>query len=206
MFYKVLIRVRYSERMIFINEWFPNPAGDDARGEFIELFNKSSAPANLQGWVLKTTGKKSFALDGYSVPAQGYLVLDRAETKLSLKNTAESLFLYDAAGKLADQSAFLGAAVEGESFSRINYGSDPSEHFAWTDPTPGFANLITIDTSISDAPYPMNIAINSPSLGGVQFLGLLLAASAILAALVVYCLKHDENLSKLFFSGDGEIR
>jgi Lamin Tail Domain len=185
--------------MIFINEWFPNPAGDDAKGEFIELFNKSSAPANLNGWILKTTGKKIFSLDGYTIAANGYLVLDRTETKLSLKNTAESLFLYDAAGKLADQSSFLGAAPEGKSFSRINYMADPSEHFTWSAPTPGIANDITINTSISDAVYPLNAPLNDPSLGAGGFFGLMFAAGVILAALVVYCLKSDENLSKLFF-------
>src|ERR1700691_587167 len=106
--------------MIFINEWLPNPTGADAKGEFIELFNNGSSSVNLNGWALTTSGKKIFSLNGYTIAANGYLLLNRTATKLTLKNADESLSLYNAAGQLVDHSNSEGTAQEGKSLSRIN--------------------------------------------------------------------------------------
>jgi Lamin Tail Domain len=187
--------------MIFINEWLPNPVGTDSKGEFIELYNTSNTSVNLDGWIIKTTGKKVFSLGGYSIAARGYLLLQRAETKISLKNTGETVSLYDANGKLADQSSFLGQAQEGKSLSRINYTTDPSEHFAWSDPTPGTANKISLNNSLAANSYPFNTPLNRTSLAasGGAIIGLALGLGVILGVLVVYCTKRDEKIEKLLF-------
>jgi len=199
--------------MVFINEWLPNPNGADAKGEFIELFNNGTVSANLSGWSMKTTGKKIFSLGGRTITAKGYLVLTHAETKLSLKNTGESVFLSDAVGRLVDQSSYVGAAPSGQSFSRVYYpvgnaavgggGDALPQAFAWSVPTPGAANKVNLHNGISVNQYPMGVPLGRTALGGAGFLEILLGASAILAALVVYCLKSHENLAKLFFTGDG---
>jgi hypothetical protein len=193
--------------MVFINEWFPNPNGADAKGEFIELYNNGGVSVNLNGWILKTTAKKNFSLGGYNIPANGYLVLKKAQTKLSLKNTGDTVFLYDAAGHLADQSIYLGAAPSGQSFSRVYYPTDDNDDaapqsFAWGSPTPGAANKVNLHNGISVNAYPFNVPLNRAEVGGVEMLGAFLLASAILAALVVYFLKRDENMQKLFFPRD----
>lgn len=197
--------------MIFISEWLPNPNGADTKTEFIELFNSGNTSVSLNGWSLKATGKKVFSLGGRTIAAHGYLVLSRTETKLSLKNTGETISLYDANGRLADQSSYLGAAPSGESFSRVNYPSDLAvnaaspQSFAWGTPTPGAANKVNLHNGISANDYPFGVALNAaPS--GAQFFLMLLGVAAFLAALVVYFLKSDENLSKLFFSRDGGVR
>lgn len=191
--------------MIYINEWLPNPTGNDATGEWVELFNNGNAPVDLNGWVLKTGGTGKFNLKS-TISAGEYLVLKRTDTKLVLKNTDESLFLYDGAGNLVDQSSFLGSAPEGKSFARTGY--DPkslTQQFAWSEPSPGAINKITASNLISINNYPTGVPLN-PTLGAPGFLGLLLGSSLILTVLIIFVLKRNENLSKLFFGRDEEIR
>ncbi len=185
--------------MIFINEWLPNPTGNDAKGEFVELFNNGNGSVNLSGWKIGVGGKKDFSLNGYSIAAHGYLLLSRTKTKLTLKNSDASLFLYDAAGKLTDQSAFVGTAPEGQSFSRINYGTDPSQHFAFEDPTPGVANKITASTQITNNQYPVGIPLNNSSLSIIMVVVMAISLSLALAGILLYALRQDEDLQELFF-------
>src|SRR5579862_4071856 len=101
--------------MVFINEWLPNPAGADSKGEFVELFNNGNAPVNLTGWFLETANHKKVSTGGRTIPPNGYIVLKRTDAKFSLKNSDEHLALYDASGRLIDHSSFLGQAQSGQS-------------------------------------------------------------------------------------------
>ncbi len=189
--------------MIFINEWLPNPVGNDATGEWVELFNNGNVPASLGGWTIKTTGTSKYNLKG-AIGAGEYLVLKRTDTKLVLKNTDEKLFLYDATGKLVDESGFLGSAPEGKSFSRIGYNPESlAQQFAWSDPTPGAANKILLNTSILHNTYPVGTSLNK-NLGTVEFWSTMLGAAVVLTAIIMFLLKRNENLSKLFFARDEE--
>lgn len=202
--------------MVLINEWLPNPDGADAKGEFVELFNNAGVPVSLAGWTMRASGKKVFLLGARTIAARGYLVLTHAETKLLLKNTGESLFLYDAEGRLADQSFYVGAAPSGQSFSRVQYqasrpglgdggigvpGAAP-QAFTWAPPTPGAANDVSLHNSIAVNNYPTGVPLNRTAPSGAEFFGALVGVSAILAVLVVYCLKSHGELSQLFFPGD----
>lgn len=198
--------------MIFIDEWLPNPAGADAKGEFIELWNNGDAPVNLSGWSLTADHKKKFKLPGF-VRANEYSVFKRSETKLALKNTDGKLFLYDAAGNLIDQSAFDGSAPEGESFNRVVYrGPDASgadgaiQQFVWGKPTPGAKNAAVAETGISEVPYPAGVSLNIFHLGGVSIFGFMMAAGMIFAAVSWYAIKKDADISQLFFGGNEGVR
>jgi hypothetical protein len=207
--------------MILINEWLPNPAGNDAQGEWVELFNSGSSSVSLDGWIIKTgggstsltTGTRKYNLRG-TIGAGGstqlttseYLILKRTDTKLVLRNTDEKLFLYDAKGNLIDQSGFLGSAPEGKSFSRIGYNPENlTQQFAWSEPTPGAANKISLNTNILHNMYPVGTPLNK-NLGVVEFWSMLLGAAVVLTAIVMFVLKRNESLFKLFFRGDEEIR
>lgn len=202
--------------MVFINEWLPNPNGADAKTEFIELFNNGNAPINLTGWTIHTTGKKIFSFRAQTIAANSYVVVFRTQTKLSLKNNSETVSLYDSAGHLIDQSSYLGAAPSGQSFSRIYYpgtGVNPGaapQSFTWGTPTPGVANNVDLHNNITVTTYPFGVPLNAGAHSGAVedfiFLGIVIAISAILAALVVYSLKSDENLSQLFFSRNDGAR
>ena len=187
--------------MVFINEWFPNPPGNDGRGEFVELWNSNTTPANLNGWVL-SDGKKEIPLSGYSVPPEGYLVLRKTETKLTLKNTDGGLSLYGPNGLLIDGAAFAGSAPEGKSFSRVDYGTGDTQHFSFADPSPGERNNVVIP-EIKSLEYPVNVPLN-PAFGFMEAAGLAVGVAIFLTIFLFYGIKKSENLSELLFARDGE--
>lgn len=197
--------------MVFINEWLPNPLGNDDckvrcgwNIEFVELINKGSSTVNVSGWALWTGGKaKKVFLNG-RIAADGYAVFTKAETKLSLKNTDGGLWLYEPNGRIADRAAFVGTAPIGESFSRIDFRTEDTQHFAFLDPTPGFLNQ-TIDNAVTFRQYPVNVPLDPP-LGVLQFLGLLIGALAVLASAAVYVFYKNENLSQFIFERNAGAR
>jgi len=69
------------EMDVKINEILPNPQGEDAEGEFIEIINTSDAPVSLAGWGFAAgtsswPGAISFAFPGAAaIPAGGYIVV-----------------------------------------------------------------------------------------------------------------------------------
>jgi hypothetical protein len=198
--------------MVYINEWLPNPVGNDATGEFVELFNGGSAPVNVNGWTLETSAKKPKKISGV-IPVNGYLTLYRKQTKLVLKNSNEGIALYDVTGKLVDQSSFVGTAPEGKSFSRIG-GTEPLpaspwkgegasiQNFAWGEPTPGAANRVEINNSVPITSYAFNSPINKISLNLGTGVAMMLAVAVCVTALVMYSVKQYDGLSDLFFGGN----
>ncbi len=146
--------------MLYINEWLPNPVGNDASGEFIELYNSGAGVVSLGGYALGDGAKKTFSLAGYNIPPGGYLVLKHAQDKLSLKNTDGEVLLYGPDGRAVDRANFAGAAPEGKSFSRVDYGTAPIAHFAFEYPTPSVANK-TVDTTVHANSYPLGVPLSA---------------------------------------------
>ena len=181
--------------MVLINEWLPNPTGSDVSGEWIELFNSGTATVNLSGWTIKNSGKGKFVFKNQTISANQYLVLPRSETKLALKNTDEKIFLYDANGRLVNQSGFLGTAQEGKSFSRSG------TTFSFANSTPGAANAAPLQTAIVSE----NIAFNKPlhvNMGTGTVIGLTFIFGLLFSIGAVYLIMHDEALSKFLFPRD----
>lgn len=189
--------------MLYINEWFPNPVGNDAAGEFVELYNSGAVTASLNGYALGDGAKKTFKLDGYSIPPVGYLVLKHAQDKLTLKNTDGEVLLYGPGGQMVDAASFAGAAPEGKSFSRVDYSAAPIAHFVFTYPTPGAANK-TIDTTVSVNNYPLGVSL-APAVSPAGFAGLIFGVATFFLLFFIYVIQNNRNLSKFFFGGDEEI-
>ena len=199
--------------MIYINEWLPNPVGTDATGEFVELYNGASGTVNLTGWKLGTgtasssTGAivpakspKPFSLAGYSLAPHGYLVLKKAQDRLSLKNTNGALLLYGPDGRRADAASFVGSAPVGQSFSRVNYSTSPAQYFAFTDPTPGAPNA-PYDTAVHAVRYRAGVPLDPQlSTAAVIISGIVLAAAIALS--FIYAIKKSDHLSRLLFGGN----
>lgn len=190
--------------MVYINEWFPNPVGKDDPAEFIELFNRSSSSIHLDGWKLWTGKGKTFSLSGYSMGPGGYLVLKKAQTKFSLKNMDGALFLYGPVGEMADHAAFVGTAPEGQSFSRVDYGTADTEHFSFVDPTPGGPNK-AINNQIAVRQYPFGVPLNLP-LGAFQLVEFMIGVAVVMVGAWAYIIHSYEKLSKLIFERDAEAR
>jgi hypothetical protein len=189
--------------MLYINEWLPNPVGNDATGEFVELYNSGSAYAPLAGYALGDGAKKKFSLAGYGIPPGGYLVLKKAQDKLSLKNTGGEVLLYGPAGQAVDGADFSGAAPEGKSFSRMDYGTAQIAHFAFAYPTPGAANK-TIDTAVHVNNYPIGVPL-SPQLSLMGLLILMIGAASFFLLFFIYVIKKNRNISNFLFGSDENI-
>ncbi len=182
--------------MIYINEWFPNPVGNDASGEFIELYNSGAAAVSLDGYALGDGAKKKFSLTGYGIPPGGYLVLKHAQDKLTLKNTDGEVLLYGLDGQIVDGASFAGAAPEGKSFSRVDYGTAKITHFAFVYPTPGAANK-TIDTTLQPRNYPLGVPLSSPLLPGT-FIILIFGVASFFLLFFIYVIQKNRNISTVF--------
>jgi len=181
--------------MVFVNEWLPNPAGSDVEGEWVELWNDGNTEISLDGWRLATKGGKSFSLSGKDIAPEGFFVLHRKETKLTLHNQDGELALYDAGGKLIQEASFLGSAPEGKSFSHQGGGI-----FIFTEPTLGAHNAVA-GVEIIKNTYPLGEPLN-PSVGSGGILGMAIGTGLVLAGLVMIVLLRNEDLSKLLFGGD----
>ncbi len=170
--------------MVLINEWLPNPVGSDAAGEWLELWNGGPAQS-LSGWQLADKSGKRFTLGSDArVGSDGFLVLPRAETKLTLRNSDERLSLYDAQGRLADTAVFPGAAPEGKSVSRLG------DLFLLTEPTPGAANASPAE--LAESAYVAGQILN-PGPVWLSVSGLTLLLGAALAAISFFIFKQTHD-------------
>jgi len=100
---------------MIIKEFLPNPVGSDKEGEYIKILNDSDVAVNLAGWKISDAANKTFNLSGIIKPKEeksfSYL-----QTKISLNNSGESVFLFDSKGVLISKLSYTGAAEEGKVF------------------------------------------------------------------------------------------
>lgn len=109
---------------IVINEILPSPEGPDDKEEWVELFNQNSFEVDLSGWKVKDVSGKitTFTLSKETkISSQGFLVIARPATKISLNNDGDGLRLLSPDGKIID-SVNYAKAPRGQSYSRT--GSD----------------------------------------------------------------------------------
>jgi len=135
---------------IFINEILPAPEGPDEENEWIEIYNTNNFEVDLSGWQIKdlagTPAVYAFP-ESAKIPANGYLVLKRPETKITLNNTEDGLNLVSPDEKMVGSVSFKNAP-KSQSYNLKSSG------WAWSQsPTPGFQNKISI-TSATSASLP----------------------------------------------------
>lgn len=97
---------------MIIKEFLPNPVGVDKDGEYIKIFNDADKAVNLAGWRISDASKKSFNLSG-TLDSKKELTLFSSQTKISLNNNGETIFLYSEKGELVDKLGYSGTAEEG---------------------------------------------------------------------------------------------
>lgn len=87
---------------IELSEILPNPTGDDAAGEFIELYNPSKEPQGLYGCLLKLSNGKQygFGQEAYLLP-QEYKAFYYVTTNLQLSNSGGTVSLITASQTLS---------------------------------------------------------------------------------------------------------
>lgn len=117
---------------VILSELFPNPKGDDTQAEFVELENIENTAVSLEGWELHV-GSSKFVLSVKSgtgtVPAHGFLVLARSQTKLALPNSGTvRVELQNASHVVVDQTEYAAPIPEGQSWNRVGTSWTWSTH------------------------------------------------------------------------------
>lgn len=157
-----LVLPPYSD--VVINEFLPNPIGDDNAlapdGEWVELYNRGSSPVNLSGWFLTDLVFHKLPVPNSVINPGEFLVvyLDGAYSPGWLNNDIDTVSLwaplntpFGTVDYLVDSHSYSkypplnDTVLENKSFARIPDGSNK-----WYDPipTPGAPNRLSEEEKI----------------------------------------------------------
>ena len=135
------INVKIQNQEITISEFIPNPIGSDDE-EWIEIYNKSDSIIDISNWQLddEASGSQPFTFPQNTLIApKNYLVFSRQITGIALNNDKDSVRLLLSEG-IVFQEINYEDSKQGQSSALIN------EEFIWSVPTPGIANINTIES------------------------------------------------------------
>lgn len=128
---------------VILNEILPSPEGADDQGEWIELFNQNNFDIDLSDWKIKDTNGSTTTYvfpKNKKITSKGYLILKRAETKITLNNTEDGLFFLTPDGKNIDSLTYKNAPRE-QSYNKTDSG------WKWsTSLTPGSLNTVSLSS------------------------------------------------------------
>lgn len=179
--------------MVRISEWLPNPTGNDAQGEWVELWNNGPDAVHLAGWKVAADSGKGYSLSDISIAGGDFVVLHRSGTRLILKNTDGSLTLTDPSGTVRDRAAFVGVAPEGMSANRTESG-----RAIFAKPTPDAMNAQPTQALIGSAlPNGEQVRMSAQ---GVETTLIGIVCGIVFAAAALFVIKRNHGLSELFFS------
>ena len=109
---------------VVINEILPSPEGPDSEEEWIEIFNQNNFEADLSKWQIADTAGGTFTYTlpvGTKISAQGFLVLPRPESKITLNNDEDGLLLIQPNGNVLDSVNYQKAPL-GQSYNKTENG------------------------------------------------------------------------------------
>ncbi|MFA6306451.1 MAG: lamin tail domain-containing protein [Patescibacteria group bacterium] len=129
---------------IFISEILPNPDGDDAKLEFMEIYNAGKREVNLTGWSLSNEDNKKVNLEKIAtstiIRAGEYLVFFRPRSKIVLHNDQGQIKLFQ---PLADKPFIIvdyKNTKEGWSYNLADFKI--KDEWVWSETiTPGAMNV-----------------------------------------------------------------
>ena len=146
---------------IVINEFLPNPIGDDAAlmpgGEWIELYNRGSSTHDLQDWYLTDfDGHKLYLASGLNIaPGEFMVVYRNGDPNFDLDNSflGDEVNLYSSTGELVDEHFYSVAwseeVLENKSIARYPDGTDD-----WFDPIPSPGGPNVLEVQLLPTPTP----------------------------------------------------
>lgn len=124
---------------VVINEILPAPEGPDETQEWIELHNTNTFEVDLAGWKIKDAKGAITAYtfgSGKKIAGNGYLLLKRPETKITLNNDEDTVNLLFPNGTIASTISYK-EARKSQSYNKTGAGWSWSIHL-----TPGSQNNI----------------------------------------------------------------
>ena len=136
-----LENIDYSEDII-ISEIFPNPEGDDAEAEFVELYNTGEEKINLLHWKVGDSAKKyKINPDDYGttiIEPEDYFIIYREFSGIALNNSGEeTVYLYQPNDFMLDAVVYSDSE-EDKSISLLD-----DDNWYWTEATPMNKNIKT---------------------------------------------------------------
>lgn len=105
-----------------LNEFLPNPIGDDKLGEFIELYNPNETAINLYNFILddqKDDGSKPFIFLDQTIEPSAFLILPYSLTKIILNNDQDTVRFLNSEGEVMEEIEYSNPK-EGESYNKFN--------------------------------------------------------------------------------------
>ncbi len=165
-----------------LNEIFANPAGDDAGGEWIEIYNSASATGSLVGFYLADGEGETWSSSAYLISTStlvsplGFVVVYLSKDSITLNNSGkEKVKLFNPQKQLVDKIEYADAP-ENRAWAKIQEGK-----WQYQIPTPGQDNSLVpelpkiIISEILPAPQPeqeefiefYNSATTTANLGGI---------------------------------------
>lgn len=159
-------RVTFAEEILLpiqISEVLPNPVGDDAQLEWIELYNPTDGDILLDGWSISDVygAVTAYSFTHKIISAHSFYVFERSETGITLNNDQEQIVLSSPTGQSVS-TAIMTTIPEGKSFSFID-GT-----WVWADPTKGGTNSTAPSSpspspSVQPSPTPSQQPTPTPS-------------------------------------------
>ena len=126
---------------VVINEILPSPEGPDSEEEWIEIFNQNNFEVDLSKWQIADTAGGTFTYTlpaGTKISAQGFLVLPRPESKITLNNDEDGLLLIQPNGNILDKVNYQKAPL-GQSYNKTE------NSWVWSSIlTPGSVNIMSL--------------------------------------------------------------
>lgn len=131
----------YSKK-IHLSEVLPNPSTTESQDEFIEIYSTDTEAVDLTGWEVRDAAGTTYTLTG-TVSAGRYFAWYRADTKISLNNTGDSVTLLQPDGKEVETITYTDSAADDSS-----YALNSSGQWTWSEtPTPFTANQFTTSSN-----------------------------------------------------------
>jgi len=140
---------------IIISEIFPNPLPGDAKGEFVELYNKGEKDLRLAGWRIGDESGRQYQIPTTTgeypkianiIKAKDFFVVYRQESNIALDNDGDSVKLYKPLKVTATETVKYKNAPAGWSYSR----DAADNRWMWVeDVTPDRENTVPLP---NDAP------------------------------------------------------
>jgi hypothetical protein len=155
--------------ILYVNELFPNPTGNEETDEWVEIFNVDSSSVDLNGYWLKDAADHEMQINSSKtngtteVAANAWIVIFRnGDSSFSLNNSgSETVTLYN-----PDKTELLNSftytdSVEGKSWGRVPDAGEISE--LALDSTPWSANQIPPTPTSTPSPTEMPTPTSSPT-------------------------------------------
>ncbi len=152
---------------IQINEVFPDPKTPqtDAKDEFIELYNPHPMAINITDYTLKMGATRQYSYtfpEGSVIAPFGYVVIDSANTNISLTNDGGTVTLINNFDKEIDSVTYT-KAPSGQSYARNDIGT-----WQWTSTVTRSSQNSIVITSANNTKTTVAGASNSSGSARLQ--------------------------------------